>query len=88
MILMVIVMGILFAYVRYRFMPLLLVGIGLVTSLGLMGFASFPITSNFGITPLIAVGFSLMGAIFIMHAVPSLRGNLSERLEERKKNSG
>ena len=40
MILMVIVMGILFAYVRYRFMPVLLVGIGLVTSLGLMGLAS------------------------------------------------
>jgi hydrophobe/amphiphile efflux-3 (HAE3) family protein len=40
MILMVIVMGILFAYVRYRFMPVLLVGIGLVTSLGMMGLAS------------------------------------------------
>lgn len=37
MILMIIVMAILFAYVRYRFMPVLLVGIGLVTSLGLMG---------------------------------------------------
>lgn len=37
MILMIIVMGILFAYVRYRFMPVLLVGIGLTTSLGLMG---------------------------------------------------
>jgi hydrophobe/amphiphile efflux-3 (HAE3) family protein len=40
MILMVIVMGILFAYVRYRFMPVLLVGIGLATSLGLIGLAS------------------------------------------------
>ena len=39
MILMVIVMGILFAYVRYRFMPVLLVGMGLITSLGLMGIA-------------------------------------------------
>jgi len=37
MILMIIVMAIIFAYVRYRFMPVLLVGIGLVTSLGLMG---------------------------------------------------
>ena len=88
MILMVIVMGILFAYVRYRFMPLLLVGIGQVTSLGLMGLASFPIISNFGITTLIAVGFSLMGAIFIMPAVLSLMGNLTELLEERKKHSG
>jgi hydrophobe/amphiphile efflux-3 (HAE3) family protein len=33
-------MGILFAYVRYRFMPVLLVLIGLITSLGLMGLAS------------------------------------------------
>jgi predicted RND superfamily exporter protein len=60
MILMVIVMGVLFAYVRYRFMPLLLESIGLVTSLGLMGLASFPIISYFGITTLIAVGFSLV----------------------------
>jgi len=37
MILMVLVMAILFAYARYRFMPVLLVGVGLTTSLGLMG---------------------------------------------------
>ena len=36
-VLMIITMGILFAYVRHRFMPVLLVAIGLVTSLGLMG---------------------------------------------------
>ncbi len=40
MILMVIVMGILFAYVRHRFMPVFLVGMGLATSLGLMGLVS------------------------------------------------
>jgi hydrophobe/amphiphile efflux-3 (HAE3) family protein len=59
MILMVIVMGILFAYVRYRFMPVLLVGIGLTTSLGLMGLAgvglnmavigAFPVLIGLGI---------------------------------------
>lgn len=59
MILMVIVMGILFAYVRYRFMPVLLVGIGLATSLGLMGLArvglnmavigAFPVLIGLGI---------------------------------------
>jgi hydrophobe/amphiphile efflux-3 (HAE3) family protein len=43
MILMVIVMGILFSYVRYRFMPVLMVGIGLATSLGLMGLAGIPL---------------------------------------------
>jgi hydrophobe/amphiphile efflux-3 (HAE3) family protein len=59
MILMVLAMGILFAYVRYRFMPVLLVGIGLVTSLGLMGLAgiglnmavigAFPVLIGLGI---------------------------------------
>jgi hydrophobe/amphiphile efflux-3 (HAE3) family protein len=43
MILMVIVMGILFSYVRYRFMPVLMVGIGLATSLGMMGLAGIPL---------------------------------------------
>ncbi|MFA6129314.1 MAG: MMPL family transporter [Bacteroidales bacterium] len=37
MVLMIIVMEILFAYVRYRFMPVFLVGMGLITTLGLMG---------------------------------------------------
>ena len=59
MILMIITMGILFAYVRYRFMPVLLVALGLVTSLGLMGLAgiqlnmavigAFPVLIGLGI---------------------------------------
>lgn len=59
MILMILVMGILFAYVKYRFMPVLLVGIGLATSLGLMGLAgiglnmavigAFPVLIGLGI---------------------------------------
>ncbi|MGA2120732.1 MAG: hydrophobe/amphiphile efflux-3 (HAE3) family transporter [Methanoregula sp.] len=59
MILMIITMGILFAYVRHRFMPVLLVGIGLITSLGLMGLAginlnmavigAFPVLIGLGI---------------------------------------
>lgn len=59
MVLIVLAMGILFAYVRYRFMPVLLVGIGLVTSLGLMGLAgiglnmavigAFPVLIGLGI---------------------------------------
>ena len=59
MILMVLVMGILFAYVRYRFMPVFLVGGGLITSLGLMGLAgiklnmavigAFPVLIGLGI---------------------------------------
>jgi len=59
LILMIITMGILFAYVRYRFMPVLLVALGLVTSLGLMGIAgiqlnmavigAFPVLIGLGI---------------------------------------
>jgi uncharacterized protein len=59
LILMILVMGILFAYVRYRFLPVLLVAVGLVTSLGLMGLAgihlnmavvgAFPVLIGLGI---------------------------------------
>ena len=59
LVLMIITMGILFSYVRHRFMPVLLVAIGLVTSLGLMGLAgiqlnmavigAFPVLIGLGI---------------------------------------
>ncbi len=59
LVLMVITMGVLFSYVRYRFVPVLLVGIGLVSSLGLMGLAgiqlnmavigAFPVLIGLGI---------------------------------------
>ena len=59
LILMIITMGILFSYVRHRFLPVLLVAIGLVTSLGLMGIAginlnmavigAFPVLIGLGI---------------------------------------
>ncbi|MFA6333593.1 MAG: MMPL family transporter, partial [Methanoregula sp.] len=59
LILMIITMGILFSYVRHRFMPVLLVALGLVTSLGLMGLAgislnmavigAFPVLIGLGI---------------------------------------
>ena len=62
---------------------------GLATFFGFSALclSSFPIISNFGITTLIAVGFSLMGAIFIMPAILSVMGDLTERLEKRKKQS-
>jgi hydrophobe/amphiphile efflux-3 (HAE3) family protein len=58
---------------------------GLATFFGFSALclATFPIISNFGITTLIAVSFSLIGAIFMMPAVLSLLGGLSERLERR-----
>jgi hydrophobe/amphiphile efflux-3 (HAE3) family protein len=59
---------------------------GLATFFGFSALvlASFPIISNFGITTLIAVGFSLIGAIFIMPAVLSLMGTFMDWLDKRK----
>jgi len=59
---------------------------GLATFFGFSALclATFPVISNFGITTLIAVAFSVIGAIFIMPAVLSLVGSLSEWLERRK----
>jgi hydrophobe/amphiphile efflux-3 (HAE3) family protein len=62
---------------------------GLATFFGFSALclSSFPIISNFGITTLIAVGFSLMGAIFIMPAILSVMGGLTERREKKKRHS-
>jgi len=59
---------------------------GLATFFGFSALciSSFPIISNFGVCTLIAVGFSLAGAIFIMPAVLSLMGRFTEWLEKRK----
>jgi hypothetical protein len=40
--------------------------------------STFPIISNFGYTTLIAVGFSLIGAIFVMPAVLSVMGRFEK----------
>ena len=58
---------------------------GLATFFGFSALclATFPIISNFGISTLIAVAFSLMGAIFIMPAVLSLMGSLDEWVSAR-----
>lgn len=58
---------------------------GLATFFGFSALclATFPLISNFGVTTLIAVGFSLAGAIFIMPAALSLIGNLSGWFETR-----
>ena len=59
---------------------------GLATFIGFSALclATFPILSNFGISTLIAVGFSLIGAIFIMPAVLSVVGSLDEWIKARK----
>ncbi len=63
---------------------------GLATFFGFSALclSSFPIISNFGITTLIAVGFSLMGAIFLMPAILSVMGSLTDRMKEKEKRSG
>ncbi|MCK9630430.1 MAG: hydrophobe/amphiphile efflux-3 (HAE3) family transporter [Methanoregula sp.] len=59
---------------------------GLATFFGFSALclSTFPILSNFGITTLIAIAFSLVGAIFVMPAVLSIIGGLSEWLDARK----
>jgi len=59
---------------------------GLATFFGFSALilSTFPITSNFGISTLIAVGFSLCGAIFIMPAVLSLIGSFTEWWETKQ----
>jgi hypothetical protein len=59
---------------------------GLATFFGFSALclATFPIISNFGISTLIAVAFSLLGAIFIMPAVLSLVGSLGEWFSARR----
>jgi hypothetical protein len=61
---------------------------GLATFFGFSALclATFPIISNFGVTTLIAVAFSLMGAIFIMPAVLSVMGQITAWFENRHKN--
>jgi len=58
---------------------------GLATFFGFSALclATFPILSNFGLSTLIAIGFSLIGAIFIMPAVLSVMGQLTEWLAHR-----
>jgi hydrophobe/amphiphile efflux-3 (HAE3) family protein len=62
---------------------------GLATFFGFSALclATFPIISNFGVTTLIAVAFSLLGAIFIMPAVLAVMGQVSEWLEKSTKGS-
>jgi len=59
---------------------------GLATFFGFSALclAGFPIISNFGIVTLIAVGLSLLGAIFIMPAVLSIMGQFTVWLDTRK----
>ncbi|MDD1723750.1 MAG: MMPL family transporter, partial [Methanospirillum sp.] len=59
---------------------------GLVTAFGFSALllSSFPIISNFGIMTVIAVVFSLVGAIVIMPAVLSLMGSLEDWVNKRR----
>ena len=58
---------------------------GLATFFGFSALclSTFPIISNFGITTLIAVGFSLLGAIFVMPAALSVMGRFEKSTPKR-----
>ncbi len=58
---------------------------GLATFFGFSAliFSSFNIISNFGITTVIAVGFSLLGAIIVMPAIIPIIDNLAIKIEQR-----
>ena len=62
---------------------------GLATFFGFSALclATFPIISNFGVTTLIAVAFSLLGAIFIMPAILSVMGQVTAWIETRHTSS-
>lgn len=59
---------------------------GLVTAFGFSALllSSFPIISNFGIMTVIAVVFSLLGAIIIMPAILSIMGRLEDWVDHRR----
>jgi hypothetical protein len=59
---------------------------GLVTAFGFSALmlSTFPMISNFGVMTVIAVIFSLVGAILIMPAILSLLGALDERVVKRR----
>jgi predicted RND superfamily exporter protein len=59
---------------------------GLVTAFGFSALllSSFPIIANFGIMTVIAVVFSLIGAIVIMPAVLSIMGKLEDRVVRKR----
>jgi hypothetical protein len=46
--------------------------------------STFPIVSNFGYTTLIAVGFSLIGAIVVMPAVLSVMGRFEKPVSRKE----
>ncbi len=59
---------------------------GLATAAGFSALlvSSFPIIANFGITTVIAVGFSLIGAIVLMPAALAVVDRVRVRLEHRR----
>ena len=59
---------------------------GLATLFGFSALcvSSFPMISNFGITTVIAVGFSLIGAIVVMPAALVVVDRLQARIEDRR----
>jgi predicted RND superfamily exporter protein len=59
-------------------------GLAIIAAFSALCVSTFPMISNFGITTVIAVGFSLIGAIVVMPAALVLVDRLQSRIEIRR----
>lgn len=90
MILMVVVMGLLFGYVSHRFLPVLMVGMGLVITFGVMGLVGIKITmAAIGAFPIL-IGLGIDYAIQFHSRLEeeARKGSLAEAIRHTLENTG
>jgi hydrophobe/amphiphile efflux-3 (HAE3) family protein len=90
MILMVVVMGLLFGYVSHRFLPVLMVGMGLVITFGVMGLAGIRISmAAIGAFPvLIGLGIDYAIQFHARLEEEARKGSLAEAIRHTMENTG
>jgi hydrophobe/amphiphile efflux-3 (HAE3) family protein len=90
MILMIIVMGLLFGYVSHRFMPVVMVGMGLIITFGIMGLAGIQISmAAIGAFPIL-IGLGIDYAIQFQARLEeeARKGSLAEAVRHTIENTG
>ncbi len=90
MVLMIIVMGLLFGYVNHRFLPVLIVAMGLIITFGVMGLAGIKITmAAIGAFPIL-IGLGIDYAIQFQSRLEeeSRKGSLVDAVRETMENTG
>ncbi|MEN6340953.1 MAG: hydrophobe/amphiphile efflux-3 (HAE3) family transporter [Methanospirillum sp.] len=90
MILMVVVMGLLFGYVSHRFLPVLMVAMGLIITFGVMGLAGIQITmAAIGAFPIL-IGLGIDYAIQFHSRLEeeARKGSLAEAIRHTLENTG